>query len=125
MPWIWPRISPRTMPSMRTRPEDWCCETGVGTSKEVLSMTFSPRSRICGRMNMTMMIVMMVPRPRLSPIPAMAALEVIWPMRMPAMTIMRPEVMIVGKARFMVSMMASFLGILSLNSMKRLVVTMA
>ena len=46
-------------------------------------------------------------------------------MRMPAMTIMRPEVMIVGKARFMVSMMASFLGILSLNSMKRLVVTMA
>ena len=88
-------------------------------------MTFSPSSRICGRMNMTMMIVMMVPRPRLSPIPAMAALEVIWPMRIPAMTIMRPEVMIVGKARFMVSMMASFLGILSLNSMKRLVVTMA
>ena len=76
-------------------------------------------------MNMTMMIVRIVPRPRLSPIPAIAALEVIWPMRIPAMAIIRPEVMIVGKDRFIVSMIASFLGILSLNSMNRLVVTMA
>ena len=41
------------------------------------------------------------------------------------MAIIRPEVMIVGKDRFIVSMIASFLGILSLNSMNRLVVTIA
>ena len=49
----------------------------------------------------------MVPRPRLWPMPTMAASEVICPMRMPATARMVPEVMMVGKAKFMVSMMAS------------------
>lgn len=55
----------------------------------------------------------------------MEALEVIRPMRMPAVARMVPEVMMVGKAKFMVSMMASRLGLWSFSSRYRLPMTMA
>ena len=60
---------------------------------------------------------MVVPVPIKTPMPEMISLEVKRPMAMPARAIMAPEVMMVGKARFKVSVMASFRGIFSFSSM--------
>ena len=74
---------------------------------------------------MTRKMEMVVPVPIYTPIPEMISLDVRSPMAMPASAIMAPEVMMVGKARFRVSVMASFRGIFSFNSMYRLEITMA
>ena len=70
-------------------------------------MTLEPMSKICGRANMTMMMEMTVPRPRLSPMPAMTGSEVMRPIRKPLIDRIEPEVMMVGNAKLSVSMMAS------------------
>ena len=97
---------PYTIPFTVMRPRLFFLATTDGTEKEVLSMTRLPISRIWGRANMTMMMEITVPRPRLSPMPAMTGSEVMLPMRKPQMDMMAPEVKMVGKAKFSVSTMA-------------------
>jgi len=87
-----------------------------GTENEVLSTMPLPMSKICGRANMTMMMEMTVPRPRLSPMPAMTGSDVMLPIKKPQIERIEPEVMIVGKAKFSVSTMASRWCILDLSS---------
>ena len=79
----------------------------LGMEKLVLSAMPPPSSRIWGRTKRTRNMDRMVPRPRLWPMPAMAASEVICPMRVPATVRMLPEVITVGKAKFSASIMAS------------------
>ena len=107
MPVTVPEISPRTMPSIAMRPRDSCRRSGVGTENEVFSMTRPPSSRICGRQNMTRMIEMIVPRPRLCPMPTIVPSELIRPRIKPAEARIEPEVRMVGNAKFIVSMIAS------------------
>ena len=59
---------------------------------------------------------MTVPRPRLSPMPAMTGSEVMLPIRKPLTDMMAPEVMMVGNAKFMVSVMALRWSILVFSS---------
>ena len=79
-------------------------------------MMVSPKIKICGRTPMTRSMETSVPRPRHSPIPAMASLEVKKLMSVPAAARMLPEVTTVGKARFRASTMASLQGICSFSS---------
>lgn len=79
----------------------------VGMEKEVASTRRLPSSRIWGRINITRIMEITVPRPRLCPMPTMAASEVMTPIRVPATAKMVPEVRMVGNAKFMVSIMAS------------------
>ena len=65
---------------------------------------------------MTRKIEMTVPRPRLSPIPAMTGSEVMLPIRKPQMDMIAPEVMIVGNAKLSVSIMAFLCGIFPFSS---------
>lgn len=74
---------------------------------EVLSIKAVPTSRICGSTNMTRKMEITVPRPRLSPIPAITGSDVRLPIKKPQMARIEPEVMIVGKAKLSVSMIAS------------------
>ena len=84
--------------------------------KLVFLMMMSPTSSIWGSTHMTRKMDMVVPLPIYSPMPEIISLEVIRPITMPARAIMAPEVIIVGKARFRVSVMASFRGILSFRT---------
>ena len=59
---------------------------------------------------------MTVPRPRLSPMPAMTGSDVMLPIKKPQTERMEPEVRIVGKAKFSVSTMASRWCILPFSS---------
>lgn len=72
-----------------------------------------------------MKIDRIVPLPRHCPIPHTAPSEDIRPIKMPASASIVPDVTIVGNAKFIVSMIASFLGILSLISRKRPEMTIA
>ena len=94
-------------------------------AKEVFSMIFPPRSKICGSTNMTSTIEIMVPRPMASPMPLMVQSVVMMLMSSPETARMVPEVRIVGKAKFMASMMASFRSIVLMLSEYRLAITMA
>ena len=80
-------------------------------------MIAAPSSRICGRTNMTSPIEITVPRPRHWPMPQIVGSEVIMPIRKPETARIVPEVMIVGKAKFIVSMMASRWDIWSFRSL--------
>ena len=70
-------------------------------------MIFSPSSKSCGRVNMTRIMEITVPRPTLWPMPTIVPSELIRPRMKPEAARMVPEVRIVGKAKFMASMMAS------------------
>ena len=74
----------------------------------VFSMIISPSIKIWGRMPITRKMEIKVPRPRHTPMEAMAGLEDSRPMEMPAEARMVPEVTMVGKASFSDSMTASF-----------------
>ena len=76
----------------------------------------SPNSKICGSTHMTRKMEISVPVPRYMPMAEMVSLEVIKPMTIPAEASMVPEVMMVGKAWFNVSTMASRRGICSFSS---------
>ena len=106
------------MPLTKTLPESALCSPTLtpGMENEVLSMKAVPVSRICGRTSMTRKIEKTVPRPKLSPMPAMTGSEVRLPIKKPLMARIEPEVMIVGNAKFSVSMIASFLVILAFSS---------
>ena len=74
---------------------------------------------------MTITMDIIVPRPRHCPMPQIAPSEDIRPIRIPARASMEPDVTIVGKAKFIVSIMASFFDIFSFNSIKRPEITIA
>ena len=106
VPFTWPL----TRPSTRTVPNLLVSLIGEENLKLVFSIIFSPTISTCGRTNITKRMEIIVPLPRLSPIPLMAPLEVIFPMAKPDKIIVEPEVIIVGNAKFRVSIIASFFG---------------
>ena len=94
-------------------------------AKEVFAMIFPPTSRICGSTNMTRAIEIMVPRPMASPIPLIVQSVVMMLISSPEAARIVPEVRIVGKAKFIASMMASFRSMVFVLSVYRLAITMA
>jgi hypothetical protein len=75
----------------------------------VFSIILSPTSRICGSTNIVINMEISVPRPRHFPIPKIATSDVIFPIRIPDIASIVPEVTMVGKDWFIVSMIDCFL----------------
>ena len=79
-------------------------------------MSRSPKSNIWGSTPITRKMEIIVPRPRQVPMDDIVLSEVIRPIMSPAEASIAPEVMMVGKAWFRVSTMASFIGMDFLRS---------
>ena len=120
-----PLTLPLILPSTRMGTFVLCSRFTFGMAKDVFAMIVPPRSRICGRTNMTRTIEIMVPRPMASPMPLIVQSVVMILMSSPETARIVPEVRIVGKAKFMASMMASFRSIVLMLSVYRFAITMA
>ena len=107
---------PRTRPSIRMAPARVIGRRFGSMVKLVFRISRSPKSRICGRTHMTRKIEISVPIPRYRPIAEMVSFEVSSAMMIPADDSIRPEVIMVGKAWFRLSIMASFSGSFFLSS---------